>query len=83
MQRALGHDGALAAQQLVGLDPGEALVDHPRLELVVVGHQHRPGHAVAVGTMRAHRLAHLGQERVGQLLLAAAAVEADLTAAAT
>ena len=78
VQGALGHDGALAAQQLMRLDRGETLGDNPGLELIVVGHQHRPGDAVAVGTMWAYRLAHLGQQHVVQLLLAAGAVEAGV-----
>ena len=43
---------------------GQALVDQPFSELVVVGLEHRPALAVAVGATRPGQLAHLGHEGV-------------------
>ena len=78
VQGALGHDHTLAGQQLTGLDRGQALGDHPRLELLVVGHQRGPHGAMAVGAVRAHTLAHHRQQLVGELLLTAGPVDAGL-----
>ena len=55
VQRPLGHDHALAAEQVVALDHGETCVQ-PGLDLVVVGHQDVPGLAPAVDAMRPNNL---------------------------
>ena len=60
------------SQQLVDLHRGEIVRD-PRRDLVVVGHEHSPRLAVAVGAVRAHRLDNQADEHIGQLLVAAVA----------
>jgi len=70
VQRALRHDHPLADQQLTGLHHSQLLLDQPRLELVVVGHQSRPRRAVTGRAVRAHPLTHHTDQHVGELLLA-------------
>ena len=70
MKRALRHDDSSAFQKLVGLFDRELVADEPGLQLVVVGLDHLPGQAMAIGSMRAHLLADLTDQLVGDLGLA-------------
>ena len=67
MQGALRHDDPTALQELVGLFDRELFLDEPGLQLIVVGLDHFPGRAVAVGAMRADLLADLADQLVGDL----------------
>ena len=50
----------------------------PRLELIPMRVEQTAGFASAVGVMRPHLLHHLAQQQVGQLVLAARPVQAQL-----
>ena len=73
-QRAVRDLDAATGKQDPDLHDGEVVV-HPLLDLVVPGGERAPGGAVAVGAVRTHRLDHLADQPVAELLLAAAAVQ--------
>ncbi len=80
VQRPLGHDHALALQQLVDLDDRKPVLvlAKPLLELVSVRIKQPARFASAVGAMGPHALDDLAQQHVGHLLLAAGPIHTEL-----
>ena len=76
-QGAGRDDHTTAGEQDPDLGDGEVFL-HPRLDLLLFGEQHPPCLAVAVGAVRADPLDHLADQLVGELLLAAGAVDPEL-----
>jgi hypothetical protein len=75
LHRAQRHDCAAAFEQLVDLHRREVVID-PGLDLVVAASEHPPGLAVAVCSVGSHGLDHLADELIGELILAATAIQA-------
>ena len=78
MQRPLRHHHALPLQQLVHLDDRQPVLVEPLLELVSLAIEQPAGLAPPVGAMRPHLLHDLPEQQVGQLVLAAGPVQAQL-----
>jgi len=76
-QGAVRHIDAAALKQYPDLDDGEAVV-HPLDDPVLLGEQNPPRVSVVVGPVRANPFHHLVDQLVGELLLATAAVKAEL-----
>jgi hypothetical protein len=78
MQRPRRHHHTSPLEQLMGLHHRQALVLQPLLELVPVRIEQPAGLAPAVGPMRPHPLNHLTDQHIGQLVLVAGPVQAEL-----
>ena len=76
-QGARRDNNASAGEQDADLDDGQILAQ-PLLDALFFGEQAPPGHAMAVGAMRADPLEHLADELFAQLLLTAGAVHSEL-----
>ena len=68
---------AFALEEDPDLDDGEPVVSHPPRDLLLLSEQRAPCPAVAVGADRSDRLDQPADQLVGELLLAASAVEAE------
>jgi hypothetical protein len=60
LQCAFWDNHSLACQELGGLDCGQAIIDQPGLQLVVVGLESRPGLPVPIWAVGPGLLAYLG-----------------------
>ena len=78
LQCAFGDDHSLAGQELGGLHCGQAIVDQPGLQLVMVGLEGRPGLPVPIAAVGPGLLADLGHELVVQSVFAGAPLQAGL-----
>ena len=70
LQCTFGDNHSFARQQLGGLHCGQAIIDQPRLQLVVVGLESRPGLPVPIAAVGPGLLANLGHEPVVQAVFA-------------
>jgi transposase len=76
-QGAGRDDDAPALEEDPDLRDGEVVL-HPRRDLLLLVEQRPPRGAVAVGTVRAHPLDQLSDQPVGELFLAAGALDPEL-----
>ncbi|WP_308206118.1 hypothetical protein [Mycobacterium shinjukuense] len=73
VQRAMRHHNPLPGEQITDLHHGQPVAD-PLGDLITLVFKGFPRHTMTVRAVRAHRLHHLPDQLIGQLLLATVAV---------